>query len=118
MSVLSAQAGADYIRISQREVFSQGNTSLRVLFHNPFLQILRQIHLPDIRCCIISGDFCHIVLDHKLNQLFESSGLRVPAEFGLGFGRVTPEVYDVCRAIEVFGNGDNSAADKVCVGRA
>ena len=35
MSVLSAQAGADYIRISQREV----------LFHNPFLK-------PSIQTCL------------------------------------------------------------------
>ena len=56
--------------------------------------------------------------NHQFDELFESGGLRVPAEFGLGFGRVTPEVHYVGRAIEVFGNGYYGAADKVSVGRA
>ena len=57
------------------------------------------------------------MLDHKFDELLEGGGLRVPAEFGLGFGRVAPEVDYVGRAVEVFGNGDYGAADKVCVGR-
>ena len=55
------------------------------------------------------------MLDHKLNELLEGGGLRIPAEFGLGFGRIAPEVDDVGRAVEVFGNGDDGAADKVGV---
>ena len=90
---------------------------LAVLFHYPFLQVLRQIHLPDIRCSIICGDFCHIMTNHQLDELLEGSGLRIPAEFGLGFGRVAPEVDDISRAVEVFGNGNYGAADKVSVGR-
>ena len=55
------------------------------------------------------------MLDHQFDELFEGGGLRIPAEFGLGFGRVAPEVYDICRAVEVFGDGDYGAADKVGV---
>ena len=79
------------------------------LLHNSFLQILRQIHLPDIRCGVVGGNFCHVVLDHQLNELFEGSGLRILAEFGLGFGRVAPKVHYVGRAVEVFGDGDHGA---------
>ena len=41
--------------------------------------------------------------NHQLDELLEGGGLRVPAEFGLGFGRVAPEVDNVGRAVEVFG---------------
>ena len=57
------------------------------------------------------------MLDHQLDELLEGGGLRVPAEFGLGFGRVAPEVDDVSRAVEVFGYCDYGAADKIGVGR-
>ena len=53
----------------------------------------------------IGGDLAHIVFNHKLHQLLEGRGLRVPAEFGLRLGRVAPEVHHVCRAVEVFGHG-------------
>lgn len=86
--------------------------------HYPFLKILRQVHLPDIRCGIISSDFGHVVTNHQLDKLLECGGLRVPAELGFGFGRVAPEVDDVGRAVEVFGDGDYGAADKVGVGGA
>ena len=56
------------------------------------------------------------MLDHQFDELFEGGGLRVPAEFGFGFGRVAPEVDDISRAVEVFGDGDYGAADKVCIG--
>lgn len=55
------------------------------------------------------------MLDHQLDELLEGGGLRIPAEFGLGFGRVAPEVDDVGRAVEVFGDGDYGVADKVGV---
>ena len=58
------------------------------------------------------------MLDHQLDELLEGGGLRVPAEFGLGFGRVTPEVDDVGRAVEVLGDGDHGAANKVGIGCA
>ena len=58
------------------------------------------------------------MLDHQFDELFEGGCLRVPAELGLGFGRVTPEVDDVGRAVEVFGDGDYGATDKVGIGGA
>ena len=44
--------------------------------------------------------------------------MRVPSEFGLGFGRVAPEVDNVSRAVEVFGDGNYGAADKIGVSGA
>ena len=58
------------------------------------------------------------MLDHQLDELLEGGGLRIPAEFSLGFGRVAPEVDDVGRAVEVFGDGDYGATDKVGIGGA
>ena len=58
------------------------------------------------------------MLDHQLDELLEGGGLRIPAEFGLGFGRVAPEVHYIGRAVEVFGDSDYGAADKVGVGGA
>ena len=58
------------------------------------------------------------MLDHQLHKLLEGGGLRIPAELGLGFGRVAPEVNDVGRTVEVFRDGDYCAADKVGVGGA
>ena len=99
-------------------ILSDKEEFFTALFHYPLLQILRQVHLPDIRCGVVGSDFGHVVLDHQLYELLEGGGLRIPAEFGLGFGRVAPEVYDVGRTVEVFGYGDNGAADKVGVGGA
>ena len=50
-----------------------------VLLHDSLLQVLSQVHLPDIRGGVVRGDFCHIVLNHQLDELFEGGGLRVPA---------------------------------------
>ena len=50
----------------------------KYLLHNPLLQILRQIHLPDIRGSVVGCDFGHVVLDHQLDELFEGGGLRIP----------------------------------------
>ena len=58
------------------------------------------------------------MLDHQLDELLEGGGLRIPAEFSLGFGRVAPEVDDVGRPVEVFGDGDYGAADKIGVSGA
>ena len=44
------------------------------------------------------------MLDHQFNKLLEGCSLRVPAEFGLGFGRVAPEVDDVGRAVDFYGD--------------
>lgn len=85
------------------------------LLHNPLLQVLGQVHLPHIRGGVVGGDFGHVVLDHQFDELLEGGGLRVPAELGLGFGRIAPKVDNVGRAVEVFGDGDHGAADKVGV---
>ena len=39
--------------------------------------------------------------DHQFYKLLERCGLRVPAEFVLGLGWVTPEVDYICRAVEI-----------------
>ena len=51
---------------------------------------------------MVSGDFLHVMVDHDLHKLLKRGLLRVPAEFGLGLGRVAPEVHHVSRAVEVF----------------
>ena len=59
---------------------------------------------------MIGGNFFHIVLDHDFYKLFKSRLLRVPAEFFLSLGWVTPEVHHVGRAVEIFGHGNNGLA--------
>ena len=51
---------------------------------------------------MVSGNFLHVMMDHDLHKLLKRGLLRVPAEFGLGLGRVAPEVHHVGRAVEVF----------------
>ena len=108
-----AQSGAQIYSILNNSLRSLAGS--KSLLHNPLLQVLGQVHLPHVRGGVVGGDFGHVVLDHQLDELLEGGGLRVPAEFGLGFGRVAPEVDDVGRAVEVFGDGDYGAADKVGV---
>ena len=55
-------------------------------------------------CNAVCSDLAHVVFDHELHQLLEGRGLRVPAEFGLGLGRVAPEVHNIGRAVEVLGH--------------
>lgn len=63
-------------------------------------------------CNAVGGDFAHVAIDHELHKLFERRGLRVPAELGLGLGRVAPEVHHVGRAVEVLGHSDNGLASR------
>ena len=56
-------------------------------------------------CNAVGGDLAHVVVYHELHQLFEGRGLRVPAKFGLGLGRVTPEVHHIGRSVEVLRHG-------------
>ena len=70
-------------------------------FVNSFLEVLCQVDLTDLRGGVISSYFLHIVRYHEFNELLKGRGLRIPTEFAFGFGRISEEVYHVCRAIEV-----------------
>ncbi len=58
----------------------------------------------------VGGNLSHVAIDHNFHELFKRSLLRVPAEFGLGLGRVAPEVHHVGRAVEIFGHGHDNFA--------
>ena len=50
----------------------------------------------------LDSDLCHVVVDHELDELFESGLLCwVPAELLLRLSRIAPEVDNVGRAVEV-----------------
>ena len=61
-------------------------------------------------CDTICSHLAHVVFDHDLYKLFECRLLRIPTEFLLGLGRISPKVYYIGRTIEVFRNRDNNLA--------
>ena len=81
------------------------------LLHNALLKILGKVG-PDFGGGAFGGDFGDVVFDHELDELLEGGFGGVPAEFGLGLGGVTPEVYDVGGTIEVFADGYDGLADQ------
>ena len=67
---------------------------------------------------MVGSHLLHVVVDHDAHEFLETCGLWIPSQFVLSLGRVAPKVDDVGRAVEVFGDGDYGATDKVGIGGA
>ena len=90
---------------------SKRSYSCLILLYNAFFEVLCQIS-PDLRSGAFGSHFGYIMLNHQLHQLLETGLSGIPAEFGLGFGGIAPEVYDIGGTVEVFTDGDDGLADK------
>ena len=53
------------------------------------------------------------MLYHQLDKLLEAGLGRIPAQFGFGFGGITPEVHHIRRTVEIFAHGHNRLANKL-----
>ena len=82
-----------------------------LLFHDTFLQILGKVGA-DAGGDAFCGDFGHVVLDHQADEVLEGGLVRVPAELAAGPGRITEEVDDIRRAVEVFADANEGLADE------
>ena len=81
--------------------------------HDTFLEVLGEI---DMLADGIGCDLLHVAFDHEFNESLESRGLRIPTEFSTRFGRITPEVDHICRAVKIFADCHKCFANNILTG--
>ena len=71
------------------------------LFYDAFFEVFGEVGA-DVLACALDCHFLHVVVDHDVDELLKRGFLAgIPAQSAFGFGRISPEIDHVSRAVEV-----------------